>query len=1133
MLLDNENQHPKVHEWISKQTNAGKLDIVTGYFTIGALAWLSKETNQTIEEYRFVLGDIVNYDEKMDRALDLLNEQITSEAAFQLNTLAKEAVAFLKQEKVSAKTLEPNFCHAKAYLYACNNGVPSCYYISGSSNLTEAGLGLRTTSNIELNTLGQGTSPDYNELSKWFENLWGKPQAHFEKTVITEKGTNKKVPFKQYLIEEIGKIFIEYSPKQLYFKVLYQLFGKSISDEGNNPDFTRQIGRLENTVIYNSLYEFQQKGALSLIRMLQRHNGAILADAVGLGKTWTALAVMKFFEMQGREVIVLCPKKINRNWEQYRKKQNSKFEKDSLEYIVRFHTDLTEGRLDRYDLQYNFIVNKKPKLIVIDESHNLRNDKSNRYQFLLEKILEKNEDVKILMLSATPINNSLNDVRNQFKLIVKGDNRGFEELLGVKNIDSTFKKGTEKFKQWAQGPDRSISTFIKEIPQSFFDLTNNLLVARTRKLVKEQQDGLFFPKKTKPENLWVTPSYIGNYESFDELFNHFPKLLSGYQPSMYVEQEENIKKTEDEQQRERFLVKMMYILMVKRLESCWLSFHTTVGRILVHHQNALDKIKRYEERKQDDEFADDRQQLNLFEDDEWEEEAAEITLGKKRKIKISDIDAAGKIPLYKKHLKADIEDLQALDNNLRQFENKIAKEVKKPGNLKSDDDKLTKLLEIIRNKQRSSLNDDNQKVLIFTVYKDTATYLFEQISARGFEKVAMVAGDEARISGGEGSTKFFEPILERFSPYTKLFREKNWDGFKPGNDSKDLRQQYSDWQHWVADEHPETYEKLQQPIDILIATDVLSEGQNLQDCDLVINYDIHWNPVRVIQRMGRIDRLGSPNAKIFGVNFWPSDNINTYLALQSRIEQRMAAMKLAGAEVDTDFTENLRHMVGTDELEQQQRNRMMEQMQTTWDDIEVSDQTLGFDNLSLENFRQDLAMELDKNKKEYEQMPNGIYTGFKGKVNICPQDGLVALLGYPSKPAKALNHEYKFYDLIYINQDGEPVLINQREVLDMLAAHKEEERDKAGLAAIDKGEPAAMERLHNALQQWLKKQTTEEEIQDDGTVKERMGKGGLDLLNKLKAGQKSALEVVKEQKMNDRYRKDNVDLITWFVVNTA
>ncbi|MCD6532491.1 MAG: DEAD/DEAH box helicase family protein, partial [Deltaproteobacteria bacterium] len=404
MLLDNGNENLKVHEWITKYTEAGKLDIVTGYFTIGALAYLSQQVNEKITEFKFILGDIVNYDVDINRALDLLNENITIEASFKLNNLAREAVNFLRQGKVEAKTLEPNFCHAKAYLFTPNeNDDRENYFISGSSNLTEAGIGLKTTHNIELNIAETGNNNQYKELKKWFHDLWEKPQAHKQKTLFDNNGKKYSKPFKEYLIEEIEKIFIEYTPKELYYKVLFELFGNQLLSDLDNPEFNRQVGRLENTVVYKSLYHFQQKGVLSLIKMLQKYNGAILADAVGLGKTWSALAVMKFFQLQGRELILICPKKLQHNWHRYVKHQNSKFEKDQFEFFIRFHTDMQFERMTKYnDRSDKLFVNDKPKLIVIDESHNLRNDKSKRYKFLVEEILKCNADVKVLMLTATP-----------------------------------------------------------------------------------------------------------------------------------------------------------------------------------------------------------------------------------------------------------------------------------------------------------------------------------------------------------------------------------------------------------------------------------------------------------------------------------------------------------------------------------------------------------------------------------------------------------------------------------------------------------------------------------------------------------------------------------------------------------
>lgn len=973
MLLDNENENLKVHEWISLYTEKGKLDIVTGYFTIAALAWLSKQVNDKISEFRLVLGDIVNIDTENNRPLDLLNENITVEASLKLSSLSQEAVRFLKQDKVKSKTLEPNFCHAKSYLFDPEKmDDRNKYFISGSSNLTEAGIGLKRTNNIELNIAETGNNNQYKELIDWFEKLWVRPEAHKEKTILAPNNTSFKIDFKQYLIDEIERIFIKYTPRELYYKVLFELFGNQMMNTENDPDFNRQIGRLENSTIFNILYEFQKKGVLSLIKMLQKYNGAILADAVGLGKTWSALAVMKFFQLQGREVILLCPKKLDNNWRRYLKYQDSRFEKDQFDFFIRFHTDMHEDRVDKYtDRADKLFTNDKPKLFVIDESHNLRNDKSNRYKFLLEQILKRNEDVKVLLLSATPINNSLNDIRNQFKLMVQGNVNGFEESLGIKNLDYSFRTAQKVFNEWREDPSPKIGDFIKKLPANFFTLTDSLIVARTRKMIDGKQTGLTFPIKTKPVNLFVTPSQLGNFESFEELFDHFPPMLSGYQPSFYLEDDKTEGKDVlyDERQRDRFLVKMMYILMVKRLESSWYSFDSTVGKIKDHHQNALDKIKAYQNGKVNSGVVSENE--SLFDDDELQGDYEELTLGKKRKIYLSDIDGAGNLDNFKKDLKKDLDALDNLHINLQKFKSKLENEILRPDNFKSEDDKLETLISQINKKKGSNENNNNPKVVIFTVYRDTAQYLFNQLKNRGFEKVAMISGSGSQTTDSDEETKNFEPILERFAPFTKLFMEKEWDfkSIKTGIEA------YHEWIEWVAKNHTITYAKIQKPIDILIATDALSEGQNLQDADMVINYDIHWNPVRIIQRMGRIDRLGSPNTKIFGINFWPSNNINSYLNLQGKIEQRMAAMKLAGAEVDAQFSDSFKEMIHDESLDQRMNHRMMEQMQVTFDDLDGQD-TFGFDDLSLESYRQDLLEEFNKDKAKYLKMPKGIYTGF-------------------------------------------------------------------------------------------------------------------------------------------------------------
>ncbi len=1123
MILDNEREreNAKVHEWISRYTEAGKLSVVTGYFTVGALAYISKVGQDKIDEFKFILGDLVNMDQSKDRSLDLLNDNISVEAALKLSQVAREAVSFLELESVKTKTLEPNFCHAKVYLFRdANNDPQRKFYITGSSNLTEAGLGLKSAHNVELNLASFGSDSQYDELITWFDNLWKRDQAKSFKTIVDENGSTREIPFKQYLIDEIKKIFTEYSPKQLYYKVLFELFGDELLDENGNPELTKQIGRLENTVIYNSLYEFQQKGVLSLIKMLQKYNGAILADAVGLGKTWTALAVMKFYQLQGREVILLCPKKLQNNWRNYHKNQNSKFEKDKLEFFLRFHTDLNDQLLDKYtDTGDTFFISEKPRLFVIDESHNLRNDKSRRYQFLLDDILRKNSDAKILMLSATPINNSLSDIRNQFKLIVSGNINGFEDTLDVKNLDSTFRLAQKAFNEWINEPRPIIGDFIRKLPANFFKLTDALIVARTRKMIEGHQDGLVFPEKTKPENIFVTPRQIGNLESFKELTDQFPPMLSGYQPSFYVaEMEKPDTPLRDERQRDRFLVKMMYILLVKRLESSWLSFQSTVEKILQHHQNALDRIIQFEQSTEELELDFE---IDVFSDDDdladdLADKLAAFTLGKKRKTSILDIHRAGNIDNYKKDLKEDIDALSLLQTHLKMFEGKINKEIQKKNNHSSHDQKLEKLIDRINSKRGSGENNGNIKVLIFTVYKDTAYYLLDQLKARGFENLAAVTGDSSRVWNEETESKQpkqFENILERFAPFTKLFKEKEWK-FEPSAQTLSPIEEFKEWKKWIAQNDSKTHNKISNPIDILIASDALSEGQNLQDCDLVINYDIHWNPVRLIQRIGRIDRLGSPNSVIFGINFWPSDSINEYLNLQSRIETKMAQMKLTGAQVP-QLTDSLDEMTADEQLDQNQEARMLRQMQSTWDEID-SEKTLGFDDFSLETFRQELLEELKNNQRFYNGLPNGIYTGFNGKGEICPEKGMIALLGFPARPSGAEGFTYRDHELIYINLKGKALLLNDKEVLDALAKHKEEIRFVP--KAVDQGEPDSIKELSDALDTWFNTQAG--------------GPATQAVLEKLIGGSKTVIQEIKtDGAPSKKYRKENFDLVTWFIVS--
>ena len=1115
------------------------MDIVTGYFTVGALCHFANLTNEKIAQYRIILGDITQRDVTEISSLDLLNSDLSLEKALRLKSLAKEAVDFLQLSKVSLKTLEPNFCHAKLYLFKSEkNDRQKNFYISGSSNLTEAGIGIKQSDNFELNIADFGGNEQYKEILNWFNALWEHPKAHNFKILVDENGKETKIDFKTYLINEISKLFQEFLPNDIYFKILFERFYNDISLSINTPEYQRNIQKLKDSEIYNALYEFQQKGAESLINRIEKYNGAILADAVGLGKTWTALAVMKYFQNRGREILLLCPKKLHYNWLKYKKNQNSRFEKDELEYHIRFHTDLDEKLMqkpeyvhDRKD--YNF-TNKKPKLIVIDESHNLRNDKSKRFEYLLEEIIKKNEDVKVLLLSATPINTDFKDVRNQLKLITKGDNTALKNILDINNLDYLFKQTSTLYNKWQLNKEASISQLTQAFGQDFFKLTDSLIIARTRKMIVHQQRNLVFPTKAKPINKYITPKIMLEASTLTDLINMFPPYLAGYQPNYYTLTAEERRQRDidyqnktynkdvlnDEIQRDKFLVKMMTILLLKRLESSWYSFHSTVNNILDNHRNTLIKLQRYKEIKTDDKITAFLTNIPEEEEDEYQE----FTLGK-REIKLADIDKAGSLDDFEKDLLADVESLESLSDGMDNFARIIKKEERNTNKTKSNDTKLQELIAILNDKKE---NATNKKVIIFTTYTDTAQYLFEQLSARGFSKIAMINGNGAQTDyEGETHIPNFEGVLERFAPFTKLFVERKWEDFEC--DAESPQERYTLWQEWVVSVDKKVQQQLDTPIDILIATDALSEGQNLQDADMVINYDIHWNPVRTIQRVGRIDRLGSPNQEVFTVNFWPAPNINEYLNLQTRIEKRMAAMKIIGSEDIKDFTENYANIAIDTDLEERQNKKMLEQMQDSIEELET-EKSFGFDDLSLEMYRQDLALELENRLNYYLQLPNGIFSGvaFAEAIENEQKEGIIALLGSPIRKAKQ-KKAYQQLKLVYVDTQGKEILINEKEILHYLSQQKNAPR--YGCEKLDIGDPEEVKHYANALAQWFEHQQANTIVDEEGNEQKVASTQSVNLLKNMLKGKKEAIKEVKtNEKASEKFDKNNWNLITWLIV---
>lgn len=572
---------------------------------------------------------------------------------------------------------------------------------------------------------------------------------------------------------------------------------------------------------------------------------------------------------------------------------------------------------------------------------------------------------------------------------------------------------------------------------------------------------------------------------------------------------------------------MMYILLIKRLESSWFSFKSTVENILDHHINALNKVNQFIQRNADSAI---EEELTEEQKEEIDETSAEIeseteepiTLGKKRPVLLSSITHLDK---FKIHLEGDIEKLTRLKKSLDKFETDF-----NAG--KAEDIKLKRLLEHIIKKQKKS---NNKKVLVFTVFRDTAQFLYNELKERGIKNIAFVSGTTSQTFDGYTGENF-EPILERFAPFTKLYNEKDWSElYERINLSEDFKEAgkwkvpYEKWLEIIRQHDKRTKVKIEKPIDVLIATDCLSEGQNLQDCDTVVNYDIHWNPVRLIQRMGRIDRIGSPNPTIWGINFWPGKDYESYLKLRSRVENRMALMTVVGTELDDKMTPELQKIVEENPLLPKQAQKMLEQLQITWEDVETSDDTLGLNDLSLEQFRQELFDFFKKNEEFFRKIPNGVFTGFQFKPNRKLQtmpESIVAVLGYPRRPDEAIDHVYDEIHLLHqniedvtkgkkIGKRARPVLINNQEILTLLRNHKLEDRYVP--QNIDAGDKAALDNLADAVDNWIRARATPVAV---------------DQIQELFTGDITPKKIPREQKkIEEKFKAENFDLINWFVIS--
>ena len=976
-----DNQSRKVGQVLEQRlVPDAPLSVVSAYFTIYAYGVL-KGSLETAGPVRFLYGEPlsvgeVDPSESQAKAFQLTDDGgIALKEALRQKPLAKECADWIRR-KVEVRTVaKTNFLHGKLY---CINDTVDGTVIVGSSNFTRRGLGYGSTPNIELNVEVNDTT-ERIALREWFERLWNDEE-------LTLDVKNEVVA----ALERLGK---GYSPEFVYYKTLYHIFYERLTDS-DKQDELFQGTHLHDTKIWKSLYQFQRDGATNAINRLLRYNGCIVADSVGLGKTWTALAVIKFFELRNERVLVLSPKRLEQNWKRYTSRtaqKNNPFDADRLGYTVLAHTDLSryEGMSGDIDLgQFNWGAFD---LIVIDESHNFRNqgrprkendDKhESRYGRLLNQVIKNGVNTKVLMLSATPVNTSLIDLRNQIYLMTKGDHEAFMIPLGIQNIQMTFQDAQRAFVRWENKRKHDGNVGKEELFENlgthFLTLLDAVTIARSRMHIQKfypEVDKLIggFPQREPPKNLNPPTDNQGKL-SYDALHEQIGEInLAIYVPSEYLIDKSDLEAERSQSgynqyDRERLLIGMMRINLLKRLESSVKSFKLTVERILGKIEDLNRRITAWEANKQND-----RLDIEIDEDDEDDE----FVIGKKRQYRFSELD----VNRWRQDLLADERVLSKLHSDAAEIS-------------PQRDGKLSELRNVLREKINSPSRDKdnvpNRKALIFTTFADTARYLYDQLER--WLKVNLDA-ESALVTGGDAvkttlGTQSYDEILARFSPKGQQ-------------------------------------REVKKEIDVLIATDCISEGQNLQDCDLVINYDIHWNPVRIMQRFGRIDRLGSRNHRVCMTNFWPTANLDRYLDLRNRVQARMALVDATATGSDDPFD-------GSDasgdtnksaQLELQFRNEQLRRLRAERLDFGDNEDDVAMSDFTLDDFLADLMTYLQKHRKALEAAPLGICAIVEDHLprsaDPATHPGAIFCLKQRNSPKERTPNRLQPYYLMYVRADG-------------------------------------------------------------------------------------------------------------------
>lgn len=949
MLIDNVST--KVSDILTDSIQYNdKLSVMTGLFSIYAFDHLKDSLNK-LESARLLFSQAKGFDSlNVTSPFGSLNgSELENKFRNQLNqkAIAKEFSRWIEGNVSVRLVKQAGAVHQHITHVSSSNSLA----ISGAQ-FNGQGIGLTETNGFDMISLAN--SDQAKELLEFFNRVW------------SSKG--QVVDAKEQLKAELSKLTADNTPQFIYFITLYNIFKDFVGDLQEDSILKTKTG-FKDTIVWNKLYKFQRDGVLGAIDKLEHFNGCIIADSVGLGKTFEALAVIKYYELRNDKVLVLCPKKLRDNWLIYT--QNDKrnlLANDRFNYDVLNHTDMSRNTGYSGDINLETINWGNYDLVVIDESHNFRNnnpkkDGRNRYQRLLEDIIQAGVKTKVLMLSATPVNNRLNDMKNQVAFITEANDKALIDH-GINSIESTLRQAQSRFARWAeQDPDtRTSKDLLDSMNFDYFKLLDIYTIARSRKHIEKYygtEDIGKFPTRLLPINLKPSIDLQSQFPPLEEVNKTIRRLsLAFYSPMKYVRMDKKAEYARRYDQevkggksvfkhvdREESLIHLIRINLLKRMESSIHSFTLTSEKVLAQVEALLTKIHNFNANIRPtltDDLTDDFVAPPIEEIDDLEFDSPELApyiIGNKTKVRIQDLD----LVRFSQDLEAD-----------RVFLQEIVRESKCIDS--NRDAKLDMLKQAYLEKCQKPYNGTNKKVIIFTAFADTAEYLYENISSWASQSLglhsALITGQrtDTTLRGTDGK-KFktdLNSLLTHFSPKSKE-REKVFPEFK-------------------------------EEVDILIATDCISEGQNLQDCDYLINYDIHWNPVRIIQRFGRIDRLGSINDTIQLVNFWPNMELDEYINLEARVSGRMVLLDISatGEEnlIETNSEQDPKLNKGMNDLEY--RRKQLEQLQNAVVDLEEISGGVSITDLTLNDFRMDLSSFLsDKSKNNTEtldQTPFGLFS---------------------------------------------------------------------------------------------------------------------------------------------------------------